>query len=254
MRCDSRKIATVAPMKSLRGSLTFVSVLGALLGAVTPASAGPARVLCASSLGAAIDKIDPGARVELGGSDALAFRIKQGGPADVFVSASPRFTDDLARKGLIGPPVVFAGNRLVVILPRANPGRIRSLGDLARPGIKLVIGGPNVPVGAYARQALSRLGLNAALQRVVSNEGDAAEVVAKVALGEADAAIAYATDARRVAGSVRVIPIPRRGQPNIRYTVAVVRSTADRPAATAFVTRLTSPRARVILRSYGFVA
>ena len=235
------------------GSVVLVSVSVVLLVGITPASAESARVLCASSLGGAIARIDPEARIELGGSDALSFRITQGGAADVFVSASPRFTDDLARKGLVERPILFARNRIVVIVPRGNPGKIRSISDLARPGVKVILGGPNVPVGAYARQALSRLGLHNVLKRVVSNEGDAAEVAAKVALGEADAAIAYATDARRVAGSVRVIAIPRQGQPTTRYTVAVVRSAADRPAAVAFVSRLTSPRGRDILRSFGFV-
>ena len=87
-------------------------------------------------------------------------------------------------------------NRLVLIVPRSNPAGLRSVYDLRRKDVKLVVGEARVPVGTYTRQVLRRLGTLSVLDKVVSEEPDVKGVVAKVALGQADAGFVYATDAR----------------------------------------------------------
>lgn len=221
-------------------------------GSGEPGPEGAATVLAASSLSEALPAIDPAASFSFGGSDRLAFQIEQGTPADVIASAGPAYTTALHDKGLVLPPRVFATNRLAVIVPAANPAGIRAVADLARPGVTLVIGERAVPVGAYARTAMARLGLGDALANVVSEEQDAAAIVAKVALGEVDAGLAYVTDAASARGRVTAIPVPSRGQPVIEYTVAVVSSTRNRAAADAFVARLVGPRGRAVLARLGF--
>ncbi len=78
-----------------------------------------------------------------------------------------------------------------------------------------MVAGPKVPIGLYTREVLKRLGLLRVLRKTVSLEPDVKGIVAKVALGEADAGFVYATDVRPVAGKVRVISIPRRAQPTV---------------------------------------
>jgi molybdate transport system substrate-binding protein len=141
----------------------------------------------------------------------------------------------------------------VLIVPRSNPAKIRTVSDLRRRGVKLVIAAPGVPVGDYTLQVLRKLRLLRVLENVVSRETDVREVLAKVALGEADAGFVYSTDARTVPRKVRVIRIPARGQPNVRYGICVVLATSHKASAQAFVRRVLGTRGQRILRSYGFL-
>ena len=156
----------------------------------------------------------------------------------------------LHRDGLCTKPVVFTRNALVVIVPRSNPASVHSVFDLRKRGVKLVIAAPGVPVGDYTLQVLHRLKLR---PHVVSRETDVREVLAKVALGEADAGFVYSTDARTVPHKVRTIRIPARGQPNVRYGICVVSASSHKPAARAFVKRVLGNAGQRILRSYGFL-
>ncbi len=251
MRLRGRAAALIAAV-----ALLPAAGCGTSSSAESGATTGPARatVLAAASLTEAFRSIDPGAAFSFGGSDQLAFQIEQGAPADVFASASPKHAEALHAKGLVDAPRVFATNRVVVIVPRANPAGIRSIRDLARPGVKLVVGDPSVPIGAYTRTALTTLGLDAALRNVVSQEADVKAVVAKVALGEADAGVAYRTDVGPAAERVTSLPVPAEAQPVVRYEIAVVRSAPHRAAAEAFVHRVLGPAGQAALRRSGFGA
>ena len=123
-----------------------------------------------------------------------------------------------------------------------------------RRGVKLVVAGPTVPVGKYTLQVLDKLNLTGVLRNVVSRETDVRGVLAKVALGEADAGFVYATDARTVPGKVRVIRLPARGQPNVEYGIAVVRSSRHAASAEAYVKKLLAAPAQTRLRAAGFLA
>lgn len=233
------------------------AVAGTLAGCGGADAAGggePVTVLGAASLGEVLRAVDPQALLSTAGSDRLAFQIEQGAPADVFASASPEHTGVLHEAGLVDEPRVFATNRVVVIVPASNPAGIRTIADIAGPGVKLVIGEPGVPIGAYSRTALSRLGLDAALGNVVSEEQDVRAIVAKVALGEADAGLAYLTDVRAAGERLRAIAVPARAQPVIEYEVAVVSATRRRAAADAYVARLLGAPGRAALEERGFGA
>lgn len=229
-----------------------------LLAACGASGAGPGgapggpTVFAAASLTEAFREIDADAAFSFAGSDRLAFQIGQGAPADVFASASPRYADALHDRGLVLAPRVFATNRLVVIVPRSNPAGIRRIGDLAGPGVKLVIGDAAVPVGAYARRALAALGLDAALGNVVSQEQDVKAIVAKVAIAEADAGLVYRTDVTPVAADVTRIPVPAAAQPAVEYAIAVVAASPRRDAAEAFVRRVVGSGGRAALARHGF--
>lgn len=215
-------------------------------------AATPPTVFAAASLTESFPRIDAGARYSFGGSNALAFQIRQGAPADVFASAAPSYTQELFRDGLVEKPRLLAVNRLALIVPRSNPADIDSVYDLARGGIKLVVANARVPVGSYTRTVLANLGLSSALRNVVSQEPDVKGVVGKVALGQADAGVAYVTDARAAASQITSVTIPVFAQPTVRYEIAVVRASADKAAARSFVAKVTSKRGVRILKGYGF--
>jgi molybdate transport system substrate-binding protein len=210
-------------------------------------------VLAAASLTQVFPRIDKSPRYSFAGSDQLALQLQQGAPADVYAAASPKYPELLYRSGILGKPVVFATNKLVVIVPRANPAHISSVYDLRRSGLRVVIGDVSVPIGTYTRQILDALGITAdVLKNVVSEETDVKGIVAKVALGEADAGFVYVTDAKTAATRLKNIPLPSWAQPPVRYEAAVVKSSTRVAAARAFVKRLLSKRGRLLLKRAGF--
>lgn len=200
-----------------------------------------------------------GARVDLNiaGSSTLAAQIVQGAPVDVFASADLRQMEVVRQAGrLASEPVTFARNRLVVIA--VDDGPVRSLADLATPGVLVVLAGPEVPAGAYARAAL--VGLvdpptdrfaERVLANVVSEEPNVRQAAAKVALGEADAAIVYASDAAVLKG-VRTIALPDVPGVQPSYPVGILERAADPELARAFVTFLRSDEGQAILHLWGF--
>jgi molybdate transport system substrate-binding protein len=210
-------------------------------------------VFAASSLTNAFPRIDRSARYSFGGSNALAAQIRLGAPADVFASANMALPTSLEQRKLCSKPVVFARNAITLIVPRSNPANIRTVYDLRNRGVKLVIAAPGVPVGAYTIHVLKALKLTNVLEHVVSRENDVREVLAKVALNEADAGFVYGTDALTVSRRVHALSIPARAQPRIRYGICVVASSSHKAGARAFVKRVLGKAGRRILTSYGFL-
>jgi molybdate transport system substrate-binding protein len=233
----------------------ITSLLLALTGCAGSEDAASSRldVYAAASLAEVFPEIDTGARYSFAGSDELATQIREGAPADVYAAASSKYPQALYEEELVDEPVTFASNRLVLIVPANNPASIEGAEDLLADGTRLVLAAEGVPVGDYAREALAALGLSEALENVVSNEDDVKGVSGKVALGEADAGIVYATDAVPLGDDVRVLELPDGAQPTIEYQVAVVGATDDRDGAAAFVERLLSPDGRAALEAAGFV-
>jgi molybdate transport system substrate-binding protein len=239
--------------------LGLVVAGGLATGAGSLALAGDERtaarpvVLAAASLTEVLPRIEPDASYSFGSSSTLAEQVRRGAPVDVFLSASPVYTQALFRERLVRSPIAFATNSLVVIVPRSNPAKIRTVFDLAkRPTLKLVVAGPNVPIGLYTREVLKRLGLLRVLKKAVSLESDVKGVVGKVALGQADAGFVYLTDVAPVSRRVKAITIPRRAQPTVLYALAVASEPRDREAAQDFVIAVLGPAGRRELRAARF--
>lgn len=214
-------------------------------------------------LGAEFEARHPGTsvRFNFAGSQVLATQIEHGARADVFASADRRWMTFLEQRSLAETPAVFARNQLVVVMPRANPGRITRLADLARPGLKLVLAGTEVPAGAYSREALRQLagspGFPADFDRrvlanVVSEEENVRAVAAKVQLGEADAGMVYQSDIVPASASrIRLLPLPACCSPLAEYPIAAVRSGRSE-LARAFIALVLSDAGQQVLAGRGF--
>ena len=216
------------------------------------ASTSGLTVYAAASLTDVFPTIDPEPQYNFAGSDELATQIREGAPADVYAAASSKYPQELFDEGLVEEPVTFASNRLVLIVPTDNPAGIDSVDDVTEPGTKLVIAAEGVPVGDYTRQVLEDLDLTAALDNVVSNEDDVRGVLAKVALGEADAGFVYITDAAVSEEDVTVIELPEGSQPPIEYQIAVVSASENQEAAQAFIDMVLGPDGQAALEAAGF--
>ena len=216
-------------------------------------------VLGASSLTQPLEKYGESftaaeVRSSFAGSDQLAAQLRQGAGADVFASADTSYPAQLHHEGLLEEPVVFAHNRLLVVTPKG--GAVHTLADLARPGTKVVVGDPSVPVGAYTREFLGRLPAArqaAILDNVVSEEPEVNSVLTKVVSGVADAGFVYATDARSVPGEVNTIQIPASLQPEIAYAAAVISDSEQPELARRYLRGLLRGAGAAELRAAGFL-
>jgi len=221
------------------------------------APAGTVTVLAAASLSDAFQEIGrafearyPGVRVEFSfaGSAQLAGQVAQGAPADVFASADQDNMDRVLDH-VDGQPRVFARNRLQIAVQPGNPKGIRGLADLARPGLAVVLCAPPVPCGRYSNQALQMAGVQVTPR---SQEQDVKAVVAKVALGEADAGIVYVTDVRAAAGKVAGVDIPDSQNVVAGYPLAVLKEGPNPRGGRAFADFVLGPEAGRMLAGRGF--
>lgn len=197
------------------------------------------------------------------GSQALEQQISNGASADVFASADQTNMQKASSAGLVGSAQTFAKNKLVVILPTNNPGKINSLKDLANKGVKIDIEGPTVPAGKYSLQVLDKMGQSsdygksyesAVKGNFVSQEDNVKAVVTKVQLGEADAGFVYLTDVTsKVSSKVKELTIPDTFNVVAQYPIAVTKKTPDASDAQAFVQYVLGADGQAVLQKYHFL-
>jgi molybdate transport system substrate-binding protein len=199
------------------------------------------------------------------GSQQLVQQLAQGAPADLFASANERQMEVAIESGRIisGTQQTFVHNRLVVIYPSDNPAGLVTLHDLVKPGLKLVLAAPEVPVGGYSLDFLSKASATieygssyseTVLANVVSYEQNVRSVLSKVILGEADAGIVYTSDVTDDgADEVGRIEIPDELNTVANYPIALVSDSSNPVAAEAFIEYLLSSEGQAVLAAYGFV-
>lgn len=182
-------------------------------------------------------------RTTLAGSQALVAQILDGAPADVIVTADRLQMDRLQReRDLAAPPAPIATNDVVIAVPRANPNGIDGIDDLDDGDLTIVLPAPEVPAGAYAAEVLARAGVQLS---PASLEPSVRAALSRVVLGEADAAIVYATDAAS-ADEVIAVPVPGGTAAATYYAAALTAS------GVPFVVFLESPHGRAVLEDAGF--
>jgi molybdate transport system substrate-binding protein len=192
-------------------------------------------------------------RLAFAGSDELAAQIRQGLKPDVYAAANTTLPEALEEEGLLGAPVEFATNELVLAVPQDSG--IDSLQGLTQQGVQIAIGSESTPIGFYTRQLLDRLPKaqrEAILAKVRSNEPEVKGIVGKLVQGAADAGFVYVTDVNAAGGALRAIPLPRELQSSVTYAAGVVEG-AEQPARAAqFVDGLRRGPCADALRDAGF--
>lgn len=240
--------STSAPESSAPGTSTTRSPRG-----------GTLTVLAASSLtkaftafGARFEAANAGTVVQFsfGSSSQLATQIGQGAPADVFASADHKNMQTVVDAGdAVGTPTDFARNTLTIAVAPGNPKHIATLADLTRPGTIVVLCDTTAPCGKFADQVLTNAKVAVAPR---SRELTAKATLAKVELGEADAAIVYVSD---VASSTKVTGVPIPAAVNVTTTLPIVRlrGAADAALADRFIAFVVQHRTELV-DTYGFLA
>jgi molybdate transport system substrate-binding protein len=199
--------------------------------------------------------LQAGVRYSFAGSDTLAAQIEQGVKPDVFASANTKLPDMLYAKGLVSKPVTFAANRLVIAVP-ARSTKVKSLSDLETPGVTVAMGSATVPIGAYTRKVLTKLGAAGSakiLANVRSEEPDVTGIVGKLTQGAVDAGFTYITDVKATKGALKAIALPPSLQPVVAYGVAIVKGDSHPAQAQAFISGLLSGAGQTDLIQAGFL-
>ncbi|HVM08505.1 MAG TPA: molybdate ABC transporter substrate-binding protein [Acidimicrobiales bacterium] len=219
------------------------------------------RVFAASSLTESFKEIaaefedeNPGVDVMLtfAGSSALAQQIDAGAEADVFVPADEESLAAVVDAGHAADRVIVARNRLVILVEKGNPKRIRGVADLALSGVVVVACAPQVPCGRLAAALFAFEGVEVT---PASIEENVKGVVSKITLGEADAGIVYATDAKAVAAGADAVAIAAADRPDLQavYPAVVTANAKDGPLARRWIQHLLSARSQVIFERHGFL-
>ena len=245
----------------MRTRLAAVLVLVAVAASCGGSASRPARdgrqrvtVFAAASLTEPFGALQRDAHLDVtysfAGSQTLERQIEQGAPADVFASADEQTMRRARDAGIVETPVVFARNRLEIVVAAGNPKHVSGLTDLARSDLTVVLADPSVPAGRYARQALDAAHVTVHPR---SLELDVKSTLAKVASGEADAAIVYASDVHTGGPKVQGVPIPDAQNVVATYPIAVVKGTRHHAAAARFVAAVRSAEGSAALRAAGFL-
>ena len=231
---------------------------------------GTLTILAASSLtdafgqlGKTFEQQNPGTTVKtsLGASSDLLAQIQQGAPADVFASAAEEEMNTAVKDDLVaGKPVVFVKNREIIMVPKDNPANIKSLEDLSKPNIKLVLAAKDVPAADYAVEILGKAnkvyGSNFkkdVLSNVVSREADVRAAVNRVVVGDADATFGYASDyTPDIRDKVKVIPIPPTLNIIATYPIATLEDAKEPSLAKKWVDLVMSSEGQEVLKKWGF--
>lgn len=199
------------------------------------------------------------------GVPALRAQIEQGAYTDIIVSANLKHMDALKAEGYIDNNTVeiFAGNKVAVIVPNDNTANITNLTDLAKPGVKILIGTKDLPAGDYARQVLDKLAADseygpaykeAVMANVVSEETTVNRIVSKVALGEADAGFAFISDVSpQMVGKVTRIVVPEEYNVVGKFPLGALKQSRYPEEAEGFMDLVMSEEGQAILDKYGFI-
>ncbi len=193
----------------------------------------------------------PGVKVVLsfGGSDTLAAQIKQGAPVDVFAAANNTTMQTVVSSDDAKSPVNFAKNVLEIAVAPGNPNGIKTLADVAKPGLKLALCAKTVPCGSAAQKAFAAAGIDA---KPVTYEQDVTSVLTKVELGEADAGLVYRTDVKAAAGKVVGVDFAEADKAVNTYPIAQVGTGKNPNAGKAFEAFVLSPSGQAVLHAAGF--
>lgn len=240
--------------------------LGIAVFAPAPALSETVTVFAAASLTTALAEIEADFEaatghdlvVSLAGSSALAQQIRQGAPADIFISASTDWMDLIAAEGLIEPGGRFdlLGNTLVLIAHGRAAPTVAITPDFALSGLigdgRLAMALVDaVPAGIYGKAALDHFGLWGGIADRVAQTDNVRAALALVALGEAPYGIVYATDANAAENVTIIATFPPESHPAIVYPLARLAG-RDGTGVAALVAYLQGDAARAAFVRQGF--
>ena len=259
--------------KRICASIGLILALASMMSSASCEESLQLTVFCGAGLSGAFNEIGQlyqnasGIKVEFNfdGAPALRAQIEQGAYADLLACADYKHMNALRAEGYINNSTVrtFAENEMAVVVPLHNPASILCLADLARPGTLVLMGTLELPAGYHAREALSKLANDSeygpdyrdkVMANIVSQETTVNRIVSKVALGEADAGFAFASDVSpAMVGKVNKISIPDRCNVAVDFPIGALIQSSHPREAQNFIDLVMSPQGQAVLEKYEFI-
>jgi molybdate transport system substrate-binding protein len=227
-------------------------------GSPSAASTGTITVFAAASLmgtftqlGKQFEAAHPGDTVKFsfGPSSGLATQITSGAPADAFASAAPANMDTVVQAGDASNPQNFAKNTMEVAVPPKNPGKVKSVNDLAKKSVKVALCQPQVPCGVVAAEVFKNAGIKV---KPVTLQPDVKSVLTQVELGSVDAGMVYVTDVMAAGTKVKGVTISDSDNASTLYPIATISDSKHKSIAQSFVAYVLSPAGQQVLTAAGF--
>jgi molybdate transport system substrate-binding protein len=227
-------------------------------GSPSAASTGTITVFAAASLmgtftqlGKQFEAAHPGDTVKFsfGPSSGLATQITSGAPADAFASAAPANMDTVVQAGDASNPQDFAKNTMEVAVPPKNPGKVKSVNDLAKKSVKVALCQPQVPCGVVAAEVFKNAGIKV---KPVTLQPDVKSVLTQVELGSVDAGMVYVTDVMAAGTKVKGVTISDSDNASTLYPIATISDSKHKSIAQSFVAYVLSPAGQQVLTAAGF--
>ncbi len=192
------------------------------------------------------------------GSQELRMQVEHGASFDVFASADMLQMDALAKTAFVDNPAIFARNEPVIVVSKAHASSVHGIDDLPFAD-RLILGASDVPIGRYTSKILDNVSRKQSVDfrgrveaRVVSRELNVRQVMAKVVLGEVDAAIVYRTDTVHAVDNVLMYAIPSDVNVIAEYPIATATHAPHVQLARDWVTFVLSMKGRSTLKRHGF--
>ncbi len=229
--------ASGSPSAAFTGTIT-VFAAASLMGTFT-------------QLGKQFEAAHPGDTVKFsfGPSSGLATQITSGAPADAFASAAPANMDTVVQAGDASNPQNFAKNTMEVAVPPKNPGKVKSVNDLAKKSVKVALCQPQVPCGVVAAEVFKNAGIKV---KPVTLQPDVKSVLTQVELGSVDAGMVYVTDVMAAGTKVKGVTISDKDNASTLYPIATISDSKHKSIAQSFVAYVLSPAGQQVLTAAGF--
>jgi molybdate transport system substrate-binding protein len=224
---------------------------------ITQTPTGRVVVLAASPIAATLQILGnnftatyPGVEVAVtsGTANGLVNQVSGGLTGDVFASVGDGAVDQLAIDGhLAKPPLVFATDPLVLIVPPGNPEGLTGITDLTNPDRAIALCSLDSACGQASDAALMRANVTASPDVLAT---DGATVVQAITTGRAAAGLAYRTD---VTASVSFVDLSLDLQARVPTIAVQLQASTNPAAADAFIAYLFTPEAKQQLATIGLV-
>lgn len=253
-------VTTTAPVATTTPKPTFTPSQGTVVAYTAASLTGVSPTLASD-----FEKMYPGNHVvfNLDGTQALKTQVQNGAYADVFISASNSYTTELTKGGYFvdGTVSPLTSNYVIVILPAGNPGNIKTLADLAKPGVKIAMEDKTVPAGTATVAVLANLAKStynqdwnkSVYKNVVTYETSEPAVATKVTLGEVDAGFVYeSTYTAAPKNTYLAITIPKADNYLQTYSIGILKESTTKGAAANFENFMLSAAGQQDLRAFGF--
>ena len=201
-------------------------------------------------------KYGVGVKYNYGGSNTLLSQIEITQQGDVYMPGASMYIDKAKEKGFVDYEQLVAYHIPVIAVPEGNTANITCLNDLAKSGVKVVLGDPKAAAcGKIAKKILEKNEIFDAVNvNVIARSATVNELVVYTCMGTTDASIIWKASLLGTENETDVIEIPT-GQNIIKVIpIGTLTFSENKEYAKLFVDFVASAEGKAVFERHGFTA